>query len=222
MKRYNYIYKITNLTNGKIYIGKHSTDNLDDGYFGSGKLIKQSIQKRGIENFKKEYLVFTDNEERLNWFERYYIKKYKTYNSSNGYNLTKGGDGTLGYNRVISEEQKIKISNTLKGHKHTEEYKKKLSIVRKGHPVSEETREKLRLAKTGWKHSEEAKQKMSAARTGKKSGPMSEETKRKISESHKGKKASEEVKQKMSANRKGRIPWNKGLNMKEYKTNKIK
>lgn len=97
MRRYNYIYKITNLTNGKIYIGKHSTDNLDDGYFGSGKLIKQSIQKRGIENFKKEYLVFTDNEERLNWFERYYIKKYKTYNSSNGYNLTKGGDGTLGH-----------------------------------------------------------------------------------------------------------------------------
>lgn len=34
MKKYNYIYKITNHINGKIYIGKHSTDNLNDEYMG--------------------------------------------------------------------------------------------------------------------------------------------------------------------------------------------
>ena len=32
MKKFNYIYLITNTLNNKIYIGKHSTDNLDDGY----------------------------------------------------------------------------------------------------------------------------------------------------------------------------------------------
>ncbi len=37
-RKYHYIYKITR-DDGHYYVGMHSTDNLDDGYFGSGKYI---------------------------------------------------------------------------------------------------------------------------------------------------------------------------------------
>lgn len=185
MKAYNYIYKITNQINGKIYIGKHSTDNLDDGYMGSGILICKAEQKYGIENFTKEYLAFCDTEEKLNWFEKFYIKKYKAREV--GYNLTDGGDGHLGF--IMTEETKQKLSEANKGKTLSEETKQKL---RK--PKTEETKQKISEAKKGKTFSEEHKQKISEAKKGK---TRSEETKQKISDAmkawNKGKKLIEQV-----------------------------
>jgi hypothetical protein len=56
--RYHYVYKITNTINQKIYIGKHTTKNLNDKYMGSGKIIRNAINKYGIDNFIKEYISF--------------------------------------------------------------------------------------------------------------------------------------------------------------------
>ena len=64
-KKYHFIYKTTNLLNGKYYIGMHSTDNLNDGYMGSGKRLRYSVNKYGKENHKVEVLEFFDDRKQL-------------------------------------------------------------------------------------------------------------------------------------------------------------
>ena len=61
MKQY-YIYLTINLINGKKYIGKHYGE-LDDSYLGSGTILQKAINKYGKQNFKKEILYISKNEE---------------------------------------------------------------------------------------------------------------------------------------------------------------
>jgi hypothetical protein len=85
------IYKITNILNNKIYIGKDTTS--DTNYFGSGLMITRSITKYGIENFTKEVIDETDDYEELSKKEIYWIDKYNSTDRNVGYNISKGGDG---------------------------------------------------------------------------------------------------------------------------------
>ena len=102
------VYRITNMINGKKYIGKHSTADVYDGCFGSGIAIKQAINKYGIDNFKKEIICYCDNEEELKEMEKYHIKKEGTF--SKGYNLTLGGEGILGYKHTEDSIRKASDS----------------------------------------------------------------------------------------------------------------
>ena len=68
------IYEIKNKINGKIYIGQHSSDELES-YWGSGKLIKRAIDKYGIENFKRTILERCSTKDELNEREKYWIKE---------------------------------------------------------------------------------------------------------------------------------------------------
>lgn len=64
-KKYHFTYKTTNLLNEKYYLGMHSTNDLKDGYLGSGKYLWRSIRKHGKENFKIEILEFLSTREEL-------------------------------------------------------------------------------------------------------------------------------------------------------------
>lgn len=55
------VYQITNLIDGKIYIGIHSTYNEKDNYMGSSQSLKRNIKKLGRQNFKKEILYKFNN-----------------------------------------------------------------------------------------------------------------------------------------------------------------
>ena len=86
------IYQTTNLINGKIYVGYHSTEDLNDQYLGSGKILNQAINKIGAENFKREILyVFPTREEALQKEREIVNEEY--IQRSDTYNIKLGGEG---------------------------------------------------------------------------------------------------------------------------------
>lgn len=118
---YGYIYRITDLTNGKCYIGQHKYDKpeLDPKYHGSSRIIKNQIRKHP-ENFLEEIIFIAATLEEANYFETYFIEHLNTL-YPNGYNLNTGGDKS-----VLCEISREKISKTLKGRKLPEETRQKL------------------------------------------------------------------------------------------------
>lgn len=125
------IYRITNLINGKTYIGQHKYKELNDYYIGSGTALREAQKKYGIENFKKEILVFNiSKKEYADLLEKTFIaSEREKVGAKNCYNIAAGGGGNTS---PCSEEQKRKMSEAHKGKHHSEETKRKMSEARKG------------------------------------------------------------------------------------------
>ena len=92
-RKFHYIYKITrNDGSGKYYIGMHSTDDLEDGYFGSGQRLWKSIKKHGKEKHSKEILEFLPSRSELKKRERELVNE-EILDDVLCMNLKLGGEG---------------------------------------------------------------------------------------------------------------------------------
>lgn len=90
------VYRITNKINDNTYVGVHKTTDPNDGYMGSGTVIRRAIEKYGIENFEKEILYVFDNPEDMYKMESELVDSSFLTNE-NTYNLNIGGFGGFEY-----------------------------------------------------------------------------------------------------------------------------
>ena len=145
-KTYNYFYIINNLLNGHFYLGVHSTDDLDDGYFGSGKVLKQAIKKHGVENFELTILKYFDTRDELMTFEREVVnERFLEYYQSICYNLKKGGEG--GSVKQFTDEELKTKHNKFRHDYYIDNKNRRLAYA---HSYYEKNKERIRELQRKW------------------------------------------------------------------------
>jgi hypothetical protein len=155
-KKYHFIYKTTNLLSGKYYYGLHSTDNLEDGYLGSGRRLRYSLNKHGKDNHKREIIEFCNSRKELLIREKD-IVTINEIAKEDCINLNVGGTSSLGHDNDTRE----KMSLSKKGIKLTDEHRYNISESLKGRRVTDKTRNKIRESLLGSTLSDERREKIS-------------------------------------------------------------
>lgn len=161
---YYLVYKTTNLVNGRFYIGAHSTNDLDDGYLGTGKLITEAIGKYGRDSFSREILFVYDNPKDMYDKERELVD----HTNPQSYNLVEGGQGGWKWDDARKAEQSVRLSGSNNpmygikrigesaphhGRKHSPEAIAKMRAAKlgnsykKGKTLSKESRKRISLAR---------------------------------------------------------------------------
>ena len=162
------IYKTTNNINGKYYIGKHKTKDLDDGYLGSGKLLKRALKKYGKENFTKVILLECSDEQQMNLAERIMVVPDPT-----NYNLCDGGKGGWSYvnKEKLSPNFAWKfINDGSEKHKLRSAKGGKTKYKRYGVPHLQKFLDAAKISMLGKHHTPDTKVKMSLSHQGKHQG----------------------------------------------------
>lgn len=139
MKLYGYLYKTTNIKNGKLYIGQKK-GAFSKSYLGSGIHIKNAIKGTGKQFFRVELICYLSTSQQLDEFEKHMISKYREIVGKDAiYNIADGGKWTtIGYNssgtkngfygKTHSSIVRKIISKTHKGKKYSDIHRKNMSI----------------------------------------------------------------------------------------------
>jgi group I intron endonuclease len=185
------VYKITNLVNGKFYIGSSTSEK--DGFKDRinthirllnrkthyNKHLQSAWLKYGSHNFKFEIVEVVYGKDKILEREQYYITLYGVTNPKIGYNKSPKANSQLGFKHT--EETKKKMSESAKIY--SKEISERMKKLHTGKKMLNETKEKISKKLKACKRNEDFKNKMSIIG---KNRIISEEIKNKISQTKKG------------------------------------
>lgn len=157
-----YVYKITNKSNEKVYIGKrcHKIPEKDH-YMGSGSQIKSAIKKYGKENFKKEILqIFNTNDEAAAFESSLVTKEF--VESSLSYNMHEGGHG--GFAHINNNDTYLEVKR--RGGRNSPIGKRLAVYKSSGRFKKDDTRTLLNAKKGGLSITESGKKSISNKNSG--------------------------------------------------------
>ena len=131
-KNYRYgIYKITNLLNGKVYIGQSINIRVRIWQHVNYEVnvhLKNSFDKYGIENFQFEVIKVTKD---LDYWEKFFIYWYRSTDSKYGYNIAEGGNTSPFKNEEVREKLRKSLTSFYRSKRGKEINKKKGEKIRK-------------------------------------------------------------------------------------------
>ncbi len=151
------VYRVTNLINGKYYVGYHKTDDPNDSYLGSGTVIRRAIAKYGVENFQKKVLHTFSNAKDAFAKEKELVQQ--CLNDPLCYNLNKGGHGGFDYilRHGLIPKGRTGSLNPHFGRKQTKKCREAVAKANQNRTWSQSSRNKLGKAHTGLTHKLSAK-----------------------------------------------------------------
>lgn len=178
------VYMHTCIVNNKRYVGftskginkrwdKHCWHALHDPRF----IFHRAIACYGVDAWQHEVLASVQTIDEARQLEQKFILEHRTFEPELGYNMTLGGEGTMG--RELSEEHRRKIGQANRGRKHSEASRHNMSVSHQGKVQSEETKAKRIKSLIGHEVSFETREKIRARRKGRK---MSEASRKLMSE----------------------------------------
>jgi group I intron endonuclease len=166
------VYKITNKINGMVYVGvtrktiaQRWSAHMNAMRGKNQRILYVAMREYGYENFTLEQIASAESIEELGRLEAHYIKDLNCY-TPNGYNMTSGGFGSMGY--VRTKECIAKLREAYKNRKPcSEETRLKLSIAAKGRKIPREAVERQLAKRRGAKRTPEQCKLISEGRMGK-------------------------------------------------------